>query len=64
MLPPAAEPPQDADDLYRLIAKLETLASADPRKAPACRELQAKLIAQLPDASRPPGDSRRPRSAA
>jgi hypothetical protein len=48
MLCPAAERPQDADDLRRLIAKLEALASIDPRKAPAYRELLAKLIGQLP----------------
>jgi hypothetical protein len=56
MLSLAAERPQDAEDLRRLIAKLEDLASTDPRKAPACRELLAKLTGHLP---RPDPDPRR-----
>jgi hypothetical protein len=64
MLSPAAEPPQDAEDLYRLIVRLEALASSDPAKAPACRELLAKLTAQIVGPAPRPGPARRPRPAA
>lgn len=36
------EPSQGHTDLARLVARLEALAT-DPAKAPACRELLAKL---------------------
>jgi hypothetical protein len=64
MLIPAAEPPQDAEDLYRLIVRLEALAASDPAKAPTCRELLAKLASQLADPALTSVPARRPRPAA
>jgi hypothetical protein len=44
--------------------RLEALASSEPAKAPACRELLAKLTAQIVDPAPRPGPARRPRPAA
>jgi hypothetical protein len=61
---PAAESPQDADDLNRLIVRLEALAASDPSKAPTCRELLTKLASRLADSALSSGPARRPRPAA
>ncbi len=46
----AKKPPQTEADLHRLIDTLLAMAAQDTTKAPACRELVAKLEARLPAA--------------
>ena len=44
------ESPQTTADLHRLIGTLLAMAAQDTTKAPACRELVARLEARLPAA--------------